>query len=60
MGRNQHIVVENGQLKENSVVRIIHHHLVQTSEDNKMMSVIQLQLIRSDVVQRLRSGGQFG
>jgi hypothetical protein len=41
------------ELKENSVVRILHHNLVQTSEDNKMMSVIQLQLIRSDVVQRI-------
>jgi hypothetical protein len=45
--------VENRQLQENSVIRLLHHNLVEFEVNTKIMSVIQLELVSSDVVQRL-------
>jgi hypothetical protein len=51
--RNQHNLVENRQLQENSVIRLLHHNLVEFEVNTKIMSVVQLELVRSDVVLRL-------
>ncbi len=53
MGRNQHSLVGNRQLKENSVIRLLQHNLVKFAVNKKIMSVVQLELVCSDVVQRL-------
>ncbi len=53
MGRNQHGLLENRQLKETSVIRILHHNLVKYEANQKIMSVVQLEVVRLDVVQRL-------
>ncbi len=53
MPRNQHSLVENRQLQENLVIRLLHHNLVEFEANTKIMSVVQLELVRSDVVQRL-------
>ena len=45
--------MENRQLQENSVIRLLHHNLVEFEVNTKIMSVIQLELVSSDVVQRL-------
>jgi hypothetical protein len=45
--------VENRQLQENSVIRLLHHNLVEFEVNTKIMSVIQLELVHLHVVQRL-------
>ncbi len=53
LGRNQHLLVEDGQLKKKSVIRVIHYIMVDFSATNKLMSVIQLELRHSEAVQRI-------